>query len=296
MTLWISHSTLLRECLLTGYIVVKSPVRVGTGREAPLEASVDLAVVRIKLKDKSVPYIPGSSIKGVFRSTAIQLARAKGLKVCSGLGDETCMNQEHALLDQIQTLLKDGASSEALNLFNKNACLLCKIFGAPSFTGHVDFSDAYPVDEHGNVLDVATGVRVGIAINRRTGAAYPGALYHVEYVEPGSRFKFRIYSTNLPNYAIGLLAKILRMIHQGWVRIGSFKTRGFGEISLDSLRFAVRGITVKDLELSALDEHDEIVDLRNLAEKSGDWLECRDNRAWECLAKLEEVWERAKLT
>ncbi len=297
---WVSHSKLLREHLLTGYILAKSPIRIGAGREAPLGSPVDLAVIRIKLNDKLVPYIPGSSIKGVFRNVAIQLAKAKGLDVCSGLSKETCMDKKYTadetLLDHIQSLLRDGLNIEALDTFNKEACLLCKIFGAPSFSGHVDFSDAYPIDEHGNVLDISTGVRTGIAINRRTGATYPGALYHVEYVEPGSKFKFMIHSTNLPNYAIGLLAKILRMIHQGWIRIGGFKTRGFGEVSIENLRFIVKGMKIEDLKLPALDEYDEIVDLRNLAEKSGDKLECSDSKAWECLAKFEEVWERAKLT
>jgi CRISPR-associated RAMP protein (TIGR02581 family) len=280
---WVTHSILLRECLLTGYIVIESPTRVGAGREAPLGSPVDLAVVRIKLNSKLVPYIPGSSIKGVFRNVAVQLARAKGLNVCSGLSKETCMDKEYAagetLLDHIQSLLREGS-----------------IFGAPSFSGHVSFSDAYPVDERGNVLDVLTGVRAGIAIDRRTGAAYPGALYHVEYVEPGSKFKFMIHTTNLPNYAIGLLAKILRMIHQGWVRIGGFKTRGFGEVSIESLRFIVKGAKIEGSKLLALDERDEAVDLGELPEKSGDGLRCSDSRAWECLAKFEEVWERAKLT
>lgn len=298
---WISHSVLLRECLLTGYIVAKSPLRVGVGKEAPLGSPVDLAVLRVRLNGRSVPYIPGSSLKGVFRSAAIQLARAKGLRVCSGLSRGTCMDAEYAagetLLEHIESLLREGLTSEALRDFSERACLLCKIFGAPSFSGHVSFSDAYPVNESGEVLEVLTGVRAGIAIDRRTGAAYPGALYHVEYVEPGSRFRFSILSTNLPNYAIGLLAKVLRMVHQGWVRLGGFKTRGFGEVSVEDLRFAARGVTVdvEGLKLLKLDDFDEDVDLSGLAGKSEGWLRCEGGKAWECLARFEGVWERAKL-
>ena len=295
---WISHSILLREHLLTGYILVKSPIRIGAGREAPLGSPVDLAVIRIKLNDKLVPYIPGSSIKGVFRSVAIQLAKAKGLDVCSGLSKETCMNKEYTagetLLDHIQSLLRDGLNIEALDTFNKKACLLCKIFGAPSFSGHVDFSDAYPIDEHGNVLDILTGVRAGIAIKRRTGATYPGALYHVEYIEPGSKFKFVIHSTNLPNYAIGLLAKILRMIHQGWVRIGGFKTRGFGEVRVEGLHFTASGPTVQGTKMLALDEEDVELDLAGHVSSTSRGLEASGDEAWAVLAKLEEVWDRVK--
>jgi CRISPR-associated RAMP protein (TIGR02581 family) len=298
--LWISHSVLLRECLITGYIVAKSPLRVGVGREAPLGSPVDLAVLRVRFADgRSSPVIPGSSLKGVFRSTAIQLARAKNLRVCSGLSCGTCMDSEYSagesLLERIESLLRKGLVSEALEEFDKSACLLCKIFGAPSFAGHVVVSDAYPIDENGNVLETLTGIRAGIAINRRTGATYPGALYHVEYVEPGSRFRFSIYSTNLPNYALGLLAKILRLMNQGWVRIGGFKSRGFGEVGVERLSFSARGPFIRESKLEALDERDEEVDLKDLAESSNGWLVCREGKAWDCLAKLEEVWDRAKL-
>jgi hypothetical protein len=69
-------------------------------------------------------------------------------------------------------MLREGESEEAIKLFHEKACLLCKVFGSLSFTGHVEFSDAYPIGEDGSVLDVPVGVRTGIAINRRTGAVY----------------------------------------------------------------------------------------------------------------------------
>jgi CRISPR-associated protein Csm3 len=299
---WSAHSVIIREVVLEGYLVAESPLRIGVGRESPLGSAVDLAVLRVNLNGKLVPYIPGSSLKGVFRSTAIQLANRKGLTVCSGLSKGTCMDLRYpefdgkTLLEKIQEEIRNRNYRRAIELFHEKACLLCKVFGAPSFTGHAEFNDSYPINEKGEVLDAPVGVRTGIAINRRTGAVHMGALYQVEYVEPGARFRFSIRTTNLPNYALGLLAKILRMVNEGWVRVGGFKTRGFGELRVEGLRFAASGATVQGSKLLAVDEKDEEVDLSGDISSTQRGLEASGENAWRVLAKLEEVWDSVKLS
>jgi len=299
---WSAHSVIIREVVLEGYLVAESPLRIGVGRESPLGSAVDLAVLRINLNGKLIPYIPGSSLKGVFRSTAIQLANRKGLTVCSGLSKGTCMDLRYpefdgkTLLEKIQEEIRNRNYRRAIELFHEKACLLCKVFGAPSFTGHSEFNDSYPINENGEVQDAPVGVRTGIAINRRTGAVHMGALYQVEYVEPGARFRFSIRTTNLPNYALGLLAKILRMVNEGWVRVGGFKTRGFGELRVEGLRFAVSGATVQGSKLLAVDEKDKEVDLSGDISSTQRGLEASGENAWRVLAKLEEVWDSVKLS
>jgi CRISPR-associated RAMP protein (TIGR02581 family) len=199
------------------------------------------------------------------------------------------------LLEKIQEEIRNRNYRRAIELFHEKACLLCKVFGAPSFTGHAEFNDSYPINEKGEVLDAPVGVRTGIAINRRTGAVHMGALYQVEYVEPGARFRFSIRTTNLPNYALGLLAKILRMVNEGWVRVGGFKTRGFGKLRVDGLRFAASGATVQGSKLLAVDEKDEEVDLSGDISSTQRGLEASGENAWRVLAKLEEVWDNANL-
>lgn len=299
---WSAHSVIIREVVLEGYLVAESPLRIGVGREPPLGSAVDLAVLRVNLNGKLVPYIPGSSLKGVFRSTAIQLANRKGLTVCSGLSKGTCMDLRYpefdgkTLLEKIQEEIRNRNYRRAIELFHEKACLLCKVFGAPSFTGHSEFNDSYPINEKGEVQDAPVGVRTGIAINRRTGAVHMGALYQVEYVEPGARFRFSLRTTNLPNYALGLLAKILRMVNEGWVRVGGFKTRGFGELRVEDLRFAASGATVQGSKLLAVDEKDKELDLSGDVSSTQRGLEASGENAWRVLAKLEEVWDSVKLS
>ena len=293
---WSTHSVIRREAVFEGYLVAESPLRIGVGREPPLGSAVDLAVLRIKLDGKLVPYIPGSSLKGVFRSTAVQLANQKGLTVCSGLSKQTCMDHNFdrilTLLEKIQEEMKNGNVANAIRLFHERACLLCKVFGAPSFRGHAEFIDSYPVNEDGDVQDVPVGVRTGIAINRRTGAV--DQLYQVEYVESGARFRFSIGTTNLPNYALGLLAKVMRMLNDGWVRIGGFKTRGFGEVRVEGLRFTASGPTVQGTKLLAVDEKDSELDLAGRVSSTLRELEASGDKAWEVLAELEGVWDRVE--
>ncbi len=295
---WSTHSVIRREAVFEGYLVAESPLRIGVGREPPLGSAVDLAVLRIKLDGKLVPYIPGSSLKGVFRSTAVQLANQKGLTVCSGLSKQTCMDHNFdrilTLLEKIQEEMKNGNVANAIRLFHERACLLCKVFGAPSFRGHAEFCDSYPVNEDGDVEDVPVGVRTGIAINRRTGAVHGRQLYQVEYVEPGARFRFSIRATNPPNYALGLLAKVMRMLSDGWVRIGGFKTRGFGEVRVEGLHFTASGPTVQGTKMLALDEEDVELDLAGHVSSTSRGLEASGDEAWAVLAKLEEVWDRVK--
>ena len=303
MIVWTSTLSRLRETRFEGYFENVEPLRIGAGREPPLEATIDLAILKIKFRDMELPYIPGSSLKGVFRSVATSLATAKGFKVCSGLSRETCMDTKfisdpklgkQKLGKYIEIKLRQANSQEAMHKFFENACLMCKIFGAPSYRGKVYFSDAYPLDQDGNPLAFRISSRVGIAIDRRTGAVYRRALYNVEYVEPGALFRFNINCFNLPNYALGLLATVLRMINQGAVKIGGFKTRGFGAVKIKQLKFANKDISShKEITMKKLDTSDSEVNLQGLAKLANGWLVAEDERAWQILSKLEEVWASA---
>ncbi|MEM4677389.1 MAG: CRISPR-associated RAMP protein Csx7 [Candidatus Korarchaeota archaeon] len=290
---WLSHSILLRETIFDGYIVNVEPLRIGSGKEPPLGAPADLAVLRIRHNGTNVPYIPGSSLKGIFRSYATLLAKHEGLEVCTGLSKETCGETKYVndrkLGDLINELMM-RSSTDAMKVFYEKACLMCKIFGSPLYMSKVLFSDAYPIDESGQIIDAKTNVRTGIAIDRRTGAA--GALYKVEFVEPGARFKLSIRCRNLPNYAIGILSLVLKRINEGLIKIGGFKSRGFGTVKIEGLRFKNRDLLKEpSLIMASLEPGiDENVDLREVAKLENGWIVSEGENAWKVLNKLIEVW------
>jgi len=298
MVFWTSSSILLREALIQGYITNVEPLRIGAGKEAPLESLVDLAVLRISYGGRTIPVIPGSSLKGTFRSTATAILRSLQLKACSGLSKETCMDAaipghpyERSLREEIESLLKMNKASEAMELFYRNACLICKIFGAPSYSSKIIFSDAYPLDENGEILPFSFNTRTGIAIDRKSGAVFKGALYTVEFIEPGAKFRFLITSRNLPNYALGLVGMIIRMMNSGEVKIGGFKTRGFGAVRIDKLSLRVKDYPrSEEAVLKPLDDKDQRIDLTGLIGMKDGWLVAENENAWAVLEKLEGVW------
>lgn len=292
---WTSGRILLREVVFEGDMRNITPIRVGAGKEAPLGSLVDLAVVRIRRNGREETCIPGSSLKGLFRSAAEPFVRMKNPRVqpCSGIARDNCMmlgERGEYLLNEIQYLQRTEKSAEAMKLFFEKTCLLCKIFGAPSYAGRVIFQDAYLKSE------ASYGVRTGIAIDRRTGAVFRGQFYQVEYVEPDACFGFTLRARNLPNYALGLLSKLIFMIRDGELKVGGFKTRGFGTVTLENPTLTIINYRNDGADLEKLEDIDNDVRLSDLASKTdGRWVISGDN-AWSALKRLMEVWNGVNLS
>ncbi|RLG09090.1 MAG: CRISPR-associated RAMP protein [Thaumarchaeota archaeon] len=235
---WIGHHKLLRIVRISGHIVNDEPLRVGAGREKALFEPIDLVVLKTKhpTTGEEIPLIPGSSLKGLFRATAVSVARSVGLDVCDGTPGSTCLKGDefyklektapNEIEEKVSRIIE--GKKEGLGV-----CLNCLIFGSPSIHSHVSFSDSFVEG------DYSLGYRTCVAIDRRYGAAWKGALYTVEYVEPGARFNFELRAENLPNYALGLLASIIDLINLGVVRVGGMRSKGFGRVHFDGLSVSV---------------------------------------------------------
>jgi CRISPR-associated RAMP protein (TIGR02581 family) len=259
---WFSHSILYRIITLNITILNEAPLRIGAGRG--VLSPTDLPVITIRLRQQDVPYIPGSSLKGTFRTTAEYIARSLGVRACqAGACNSNLWDERERIRygDMLDRLLREGKKEEVLKLLSKY-CLICKIFGSSSFSSHLHFEDAYPQS------GVSRGIKAGIAINRRSGAVQRGALYQVEFVNPGHKFKGSIVARNIPNYGLGLLAVTLDYFNEGVVRLGGFKSRGFGKVKVKVE--SIEGKTIengsyKDLNdvrrLPALDKDDESIEI-----------------------------------
>ncbi|MDJ0268942.1 MAG: CRISPR-associated RAMP protein Csx7 [Aigarchaeota archaeon] len=292
---WIASNNYLRDVLIQGDIINLSPLRIGAGKETVLVSPIDLSVIRVNLNGIPTPYIPGSSLKGIFRSQATALSRSKGLNVCSGLSKETCMDTKVIggvpLRQFVDWNLRAGNVANALRAFASDACLLCHVFGAPSYASKVNFSDAYPIEREG----VRLGSRTGIAIDRKTGAVFHQALYTVEYVEPGARFSLSIHCRNIPNYALGLISSIIKLVNDGSVRVGGLKSRGFGLVKIENLSFSIKDAQGSEAVLRALDECDSEVDISGLRKERRDgYVVIRGGECERLMDALQEVWRGFK--
>jgi len=264
----------LRHITVKGVIENIEPLRIGAGREVAPQSPTDLTVLKFSYGDETKPVIPGSSWKGIFRATATRLARVQGIKTCSGLPKESCLKgEEFKDIEKMELSFEESVRKKLERIRQLNVCLNCKIFGSPGIASHVFFDDSFPQGEF------KLGYRTMVAIDRRTGSAYPQALFTVEYIEPNTLFNFRMRTTNLPNYALGLLAETLFEIHNGLVRVGGLKSRGFGRIKFNEVNVIIEGIKgVQESTVVALDPLDEPV-------------EYTDN-GWELLKRFMEVWKR----
>ena len=202
---------LLRErIVLGGTLTTRTALHIGGGA-AELDA-VDLPVVKTHRGD---PFIPGSSLKGVVRSTVEALLRAagiEGLRACNPL-DEDASCGTHTERD---------APLRA-------HCAVCRLFGSHLVASHVRFSDAHLVRRGGpNPLEK----RDGVSIDRDLRVAADKRKYDVEVVAPGTAFSLEVLVQNPEDWLMGLLVAGLEPIENGFTALGGFTSRGLGRVDI----------------------------------------------------------------
>lgn len=194
---------------------------------------VNMAFVRTYRSDgEGQPYIPGSSLKGVFRSYAE--------KICRSLRNNpvpVCLPYVHPGREQpgegrqasCGLQMREGLSSRDIY---KLSCPTCRLFGSLGFTGRFSISDAYLNGDH------QLEIRDGVAIDRITGGAVHGAKYDLEILSRGS-FLTSIELRNFERWQLGLVGLVLRDLEGGWVQVGSGKSRGLGHVRGEILSFEI---------------------------------------------------------
>lgn len=202
---------------LEGTMVNESPLRIGIGKEPPLEAPVDIAVYRVN----DVPCIPGSSIKGVFRVFTESLAISQGYDVHSPWASNI-MDREAR---------------------DKKFCVICGIFGNIHVASHVRIYDMFPKDDENKIRAKQTIVKTSIAIDREFHGAKPGVLFTEEIVVPKIEWSFKMDIINIrvfpqPDDERGkLLKSLLDTLANFGIRVGARRSVGYGLIRLKECRW-----------------------------------------------------------
>jgi len=201
-------------------------------------------------KVEAEPFIPGSSLKGVFRSQVEKIIRTeKEELVCLPY-----LNKDKAIKnslsgfnifcgDKFKERMKryewgrDGnkAKEPPKEIAYGESCPVCKLFGSTFFKGRIAISDAYITPDTSFVLEE----RDGVAIDRFTGGAASRALFQVEVVSK-ARFKTRIKIQNFECWQLGMMATIMKDLEDELVQIGSGTSRGFGRIKGEVANAALR--------------------------------------------------------
>jgi CRISPR-associated RAMP protein (TIGR02581 family) len=199
---------------IDGFLVNETPLRIGTGREPPLGSIVDIAVYMID----GLPCIPGSSLKGLFRSYLESIASSMGYKVHNPWDDN---------------IIKEEAKSGSF-------CPICGIFGNTELASHVRIYDSYPKDGIFHKFQ-----KTGIAIDREFGSVKPGGLFTEELIAPKTKWIFKMDIINIDIYPekpidddrVKLLKILFQTLKSVGLNIGARKSVGCGLIKIEDAKW-----------------------------------------------------------
>lgn len=233
--------------LFKGRITLHSALHIGGGTINSM--NTDSTVVRTP---DSTPFIPGSSFKGVFRSSVEKLAgQIPSVEVCSLSGGKDCFHgkftEKTASGKSRYDLLKEQIEQETKNPENslktlvelreetlyarvlKEICDTCQLFGNGFTASKIFFSDLKLIDWAG-----VTQIRDGVVIDRDSEKAVEGLKYDFEVVPAGAVFTFEIRLEN-PRKPddLALTCLGLNEFQSGLGHLGGNRSRGLGNCILE---------------------------------------------------------------
>ncbi|HEY6407765.1 MAG TPA: CRISPR-associated RAMP protein Csx7 [Ktedonobacteraceae bacterium] len=231
---------LMNEAFCTLRITTTGPLLIKSGHNTV--SGPDMTPVLTFRNGKQEVFIPGSSLKGVFRSHIEKI-------VCSLQPRVVCYpfegnNERQADLSQRQRDYRDSCGGmfaqfgkksddnrklleEQTDLVYAASCPTCRLFGSTSFIGRLAISDAYLAPGSDEIKEQ----RDGVGIDRLTGGASHGAKFELEVVSTGVVFETDIHLRNFEIWQLGMLYVVLQDMEDELISLGSGRSRGLGKVT-----------------------------------------------------------------
>jgi CRISPR-associated RAMP protein (TIGR02581 family) len=229
---------LVNEAYFTLRITTEGPLLVKSGHASV--SGPDMTPVLTWRNGQQEVFLPGSSLKGVFRSHIEKVVCSlKPRVVCYPFeGNE----RRQAGLDQRRRDYRDSCGGMFRQFAGQNnenrrrldeqtdrvyaaSCPTCRLFGSTAFIGRVAIGDAYLASKE------VKEQRDGVGIDRLTGGASHGAKFELEVVSTGVTFETDIHLRNFELWQLGMLFVILQDMEDQLIHIGSGRARGLGKVS-----------------------------------------------------------------
>ncbi|MDD1724399.1 MAG: CRISPR-associated RAMP protein Csx7 [Methanospirillum sp.] len=215
---------LLDRAMITWEIVTRSDLHIG-GHSSSLPADVDLPVLR---NSEDLPIIPGSSIKGVFRTELERLLRGSGFEVC--MVPDACYSSKWK---------REHPERSTKHL---DPCLVCQVFGSGGNASPVKIRDA-------TTETTATVIRDSVAIDRKTRKAHGSSKFDLEAVPKGTIFSGEVTIDNCSLHEsdlarLGALLTLVEFFNACAGTMGHGVSRGYGEVEVRIT--CIRMITAAD--------------------------------------------------
>lgn len=229
---------LVNEAYFTLRITTTGPLLIRSGRATI--SGPDMTPVLTYHNGKQEVFLPGSSLKGVFRSHSEKVVCSlQSRVVCypfAGNEDkETDLNKRRqdyrdscgAVFTQLakESVQYRAKIDEDTEFVYANSCPTCRLYGSTGFIGRIAIGDAYLVSK------AVTEQRDGVGIDRLTGGASHGAKFELEVVSTGVSFETDIHVRNFEIWQLGMLFIVLQDMADELIHIGSGRSRGLGQVT-----------------------------------------------------------------
>jgi CRISPR-associated protein Csm3 len=216
-----------------GALIFDSAHRIGAERSLAVDAP-DLPVLRTV---EGLPYIPGSSLKGAWRSYTEAILRtlqgAGGKRLACNPITREADSAERCLPQSRVKALKERYRQDQDRLdavLREESCLACRVFGNGHLAAKLLIKDLMiqPATFY------RTEVRDGVAIDRDSARAADGFKYQFETVPAGAAFDLEVVVENASDAELGAALLGLRALERGDILLGGAKSRGLGWCRLES--------------------------------------------------------------
>lgn len=231
----ISPPTMERRFLFIGILTLKTALHIGGSWT--VGSPSDSPVIRTP---DGLPFIPGSSFKGAFRSAVEKLALAAGLASCALLEGQGCIGAQGKEQDDFNRWRRDSSTGDAnyRDKLDQNLCDTCKLFGSPYAASRIYFADLLPPEEDRFAASMIQ-VRDGVAIDRDSEKAVDRLKYDYEVVATAQTFQVTIRLEGPTNNDLALACLGLKEYTSGFGHIGGKRSRGLGACRIDDLKVFV---------------------------------------------------------
>jgi CRISPR-associated RAMP protein (TIGR02581 family) len=218
---------LIERYRLVATLRTETALRVGTSKSLDV-VGTDLPLVRDGM---GRPYIPGSTFKGVARSTLEALLRGLGREQLWACDPFDPVTSCAAVIDKKIVAWKKSAQKGAEmkpEEFIGGLCTACGLFGSPQMGGRLFIQDLPLADRSAP----EPMLRDGVGINRDLDVAQSKVKYDYEVVPAGVAFLLRLTLENPDEVQLALTLKLIEMFDRGDILLGGFTSRGLGRVSV----------------------------------------------------------------
>lgn len=260
---------LTNRYVLSGILKMKTGLHIGGGSET---FATDSPVIR---DSHGRPFIPGSSFKGVLRSSVEKIlpvlepisgvwscqlfSESEGAGKCLSTaanqkkftqlreeaGNKTKFKNSQVLCESDKSSNADKVITEQFILkeyLSNNLCDTCKVFGSPVFGSKIKIRDLHICEPYFELSEL----RDGVGIDRDSEVAVDQAKFDFEVIPSQSEFKVNIIMESPSHKELAILALGIREFVSGNAAIGGLSSRGLGACLLEIEKIEFMDFTNED--------------------------------------------------